>query len=61
MIYLPRRNYRFVTAYQEDNFQEKVDLSLRSTEYNDNLWYTIEYYPDYRDIYVIGNYVFPRK
>ncbi len=61
MIYLPRRNYRFVTAYQEDNFQEKVDLSLRSTEYNDNLWYTIEYYPDYQDIYVIGNYVFPRK
>ena len=57
-IYLPRRNYRFVNAYQEDNNQEQVELSFRSAEYNNNLWYTIENYPDYQDIYVIGNYTF---
>lgn len=60
IIYIPRRNYRNVRAYQEGDYSGHADLSIKSSDYNFNLLYTIDYYPDYRDTYVIGDYPFPR-
>lgn len=58
-LYLPRENYRNVVAYPEDNYHANTDLSVKSSEDNCNLFYRIEYYPDYQDTYVIGKYTFP--
>lgn len=58
-FYLPRRNYRHVRAYQEDDYYTSVDLSIQSEGNGYYLFYTIEYYPGYEDTYVIGNYTFP--
>lgn len=58
-VYLPRQNYRNVCAYQEDDYYEYADLSVKSYNRDFELLYTIEYYPDFQDTYVIGNYTFP--
>lgn len=59
-LYLPRENYRNVVAYPEDNYHANTDLSVKSSEYNNDLFYRIEDYPDFQDIYVIGKYTFSR-
>lgn len=57
-VYLPRQNYRNVRTYQEDDYYEYMDLSVKSYNRDFELLYTIEYYPDFQDTYVIGNYTF---
>lgn len=59
ILYIPRRNYRNVRAYFEGDYSGYVDLSIRSTPYTFDVFYTTGYYSDYQDFYVIGEPTFP--
>lgn len=60
IVHLPRYNYRSVDVDLEGGYPANVDLSIKSSEHRFDLFYDIHYYPDYRDIYVIGGYSFSR-
>lgn len=57
-VYIPRRNYRNILVFQEEN-QSAGELSIKSSKYGSDVFYETDYYPDYKDTYVIGNYTFP--
>lgn len=57
-VYIPRRNYRTIIAYTDNNYSNNTPLSIKSSQNGFELLYTKEHYPDFKDTYVIGNYSF---